>query len=56
MGADEVAATGYEAAEANRPVCVTGAANKVVAALAKILPDEWVMALMTTRYGRLRGL
>lgn len=56
LGADEVAATGYEAAEANRPVCVTGGPNKAIAALAKILPDEWVMALMTSRYGRLRGL
>lgn len=56
MDADEVAAIGYEAAEANRPVCVTGAPNKVLAALAKILPDEWVMMLMSSRYGRMRGL
>lgn len=56
MSAEDVAATGYEAAEANRPVCVTGGPNKAIAVLAKILPDEWVMALMTTRYGRARGL
>jgi short-subunit dehydrogenase len=46
MGADEVAAFGYEAAEANRPVCVPGAPNKTLAALGHLLPDEWSMALM----------
>jgi hypothetical protein len=46
LGADEVAAAGYEAAEANRPVCVTGAPNKAIAAVAKLLPDDWSMALM----------
>lgn len=49
LGADEVAASGYEAAEANRPVCVPGAPNKAMAALAHILPDEWAMALMAER-------
>jgi short-subunit dehydrogenase len=54
MGADEAAAAGYEAAEANRPVCVPGAPNKAAAFLAKLLPDEWLMALMArgTRAGR----
>jgi short-subunit dehydrogenase len=46
MGADEVAASGYEAAEANRPVCVPGAPNQAAAFLAKLLPDEWLMALL----------
>lgn len=46
MGADEAAAAGYEAAEANRPVCVPGAPNKAAAFLAKLLPDEWLMALI----------
>ena len=55
MGADEVAAAGYEAAEANRPVCVTGAPNKAIVALAKLLPDEWGMALMSRQAGRVRG-
>lgn len=49
MGADEVAASGYEAAEANRPICVPGAPNKTMAAFAHILPDEWSMALMSQR-------
>ena len=56
MGADEVAAAGYEAAEANRPICVTGAPNKVLAALGKIVPDEWAMALLSSQAGRFRKL
>ena len=52
LGADEVAASGYEAAEANRPICVPGAPNKAMAALAHLLPEEWAMALMARR-GRL---
>ncbi|HEX7760470.1 MAG TPA: SDR family NAD(P)-dependent oxidoreductase, partial [Caulobacteraceae bacterium] len=54
MGADEVAAAGYEAAEANRPICVTGAPNKALAALGKIVPDEWAMALMSSQVSRFR--
>jgi short-subunit dehydrogenase len=52
MGADEVAAAGYEAAEANRPICVPGAPNKAIAAVAHLLPEEWAMALMASRAGR----
>ena len=54
LGADEVAQAGYEAAEANRPICVTGAPNKAIAALAKLIPDEWGMALMASQAGRIR--
>ena len=46
MGADEVAAAGFEAVEANRPICVPGAPYKAAAVLSKLLPDEWGMALM----------
>lgn len=46
LGADEVAAAGYEAGEANRPVCVPGAPNKALAALGKLLPDDWSMAIL----------
>ena len=49
LGADEVAAAGYEAAEANRPICVPGAPNKAIAAIARLLPSEWGMALMASR-------
>lgn len=54
MGADEVAAAGYEAAEANRPVCVPGAPNKTIAAVAKVLPDDWALALMAWQGPRFR--
>ena len=56
LGADEVAEAGYEAAEANRPICVTGAPNKAIAAFAKLIPDEWAMALMSSHAGRFRKL
>lgn len=56
LGADEVAAAGYEAAEANRPICVTGVPNKAIAAVAKILPDDWGLALMASQGGRFRKL
>ena len=56
LGADEVAAAGYEATEANRPICVTGAPNKAIAALAKLIPDEWGMALMASQVGRYRRM
>jgi len=54
LGADEVAASGYEAVEANRPVCVPGAPNKTIAAIAKLLPDDWALALMARQGGRFR--
>lgn len=54
LGADEVAAAGYEAVEANRPVCVPGAPNKAIAAVAKILPDEWSLAVMAAQGPRFR--
>ena len=52
LGADEVAAAGYEAAEANRAICVPGAPNKALAAAAKIVPDDWALALMARESGR----
>jgi len=54
LGADEVAAAGYEAAEANRPVCVPGAPNKAIAVIAKLIPDEWALALMARPGARIR--
>ncbi len=54
LGADEVAAAGYEAVEANRPICVPGAPNKTIAALAKIIPDSWTLAAMTSQTARFR--
>ena len=54
LGADEVAAAGYEAAEANRAICVPGAPNKAIAALSKIIPDDWALALMASQSARFR--
>lgn len=54
LGADEVAAAGYEAVEANRAVCVPGAPNKAIAAFAKLLPDDWSLALMASQGSRFR--
>ena len=56
MGADEVAASGYEAAEANRAICVPGAPNKTIAAIAKLLPDDWALALVAREQGRFRKM
>jgi short-subunit dehydrogenase len=56
LGADEVAAAGYEAAEANRAVCVPGAPNKAIAAIVKLVPDEWALALMAHEGSRLRPI
>jgi short-subunit dehydrogenase len=56
LGADEVAATGYEAVEANRAVCVPGAPNKAIAAFAKLIPDEWGLALMASQGPRFRKM
>ncbi len=54
LGADEVAAAGYEAVEANRAICVPGAPNKAIAAVSKLIPDDWALALMASQGPRFR--
>ena len=54
LGADEVAATGFEAVEANRAICVPGAPNKAIAAFVKAIPDDWALSLMASQSGRIR--
>jgi short-subunit dehydrogenase len=54
MGADEVAAAGYEAVEANRAICVPGAPNKAIAAVSKAVPDDWQLALVASQAWRFR--
>ena len=54
LGADEVAAAGYEAVEANRAICVPGAPNKAIAAVVKLIPDDWALALMASQSSRFR--
>ena len=56
LGADEVAAAGYEAVEANRAICVPGAPNKAIAAVSKLIPDDWALALMASQSPRFRKL
>jgi short-subunit dehydrogenase len=56
MGADEVAAAGYEAVEANRAISVPGAPNKAIAAVAKLIPDDWALALVAGQGARFRKL
>jgi short-subunit dehydrogenase len=52
MEAKAVAQEGFEAAEANRPICVTGAANRAVAAAAHLLPPSWGLKMVARRYRR----
>ena len=52
LDADEVAAAGYEAVEANRVVCVPGAPNKALAALTRIVPEDWALALIAREQRR----
>lgn len=56
MGSDEVAAAGYEAVEANRAVCVPGAPNKAIAAVSKLIPDDWALALMASQGSKFRKI
>lgn len=56
LGADEVAAAGFEAVEANRPICVPGAPNKAIAAFVKLIPDDWALALMASQGPRFRKI
>jgi len=55
MSSEDVAAAGYDAVEANRAVCVPGAANKAAALLARLLPQSWGLAVMGAQGPRMRG-
>lgn len=44
--ADEVAEAGFDAAERNRAIIVTGAVNKAVAAIAKVMPDPLAVEIV----------
>jgi short-subunit dehydrogenase len=52
MEAAAVAEQGFDAAEANRPICVPGPANKAMAAIAHLLPEAWGLALVARRSRR----
>ena len=54
LDADTVAELGYRAVEANQVVRVTGAPNKAIAAICKIVPDDWVLGFVGRRATRYR--
>jgi short-subunit dehydrogenase len=43
LDAETVVRKGYEAVQANRAVRVTGGINKLIAAITKVVPDDWVL-------------
>lgn len=54
MSAKEVAESGFLALEKNRVVYIPGGFNKMIFALAKVLPDSWALALMARNSDRVR--
>jgi short-subunit dehydrogenase len=53
MDSDAVAEAGWAAVEANRPLSIPGAPNKAIAALIKLMPDEWTLELTAGHASRL---
>ena len=56
LDAETVAEAGYAAAEANRPVCITGWPNRVIAALCKLLPESLLMIVTRRAALKVRAL
>jgi short-subunit dehydrogenase len=56
LDADTVAELGRRACEAGQAVRVTGAPNKLIAAICRIVPDEWVLGFVGRKARRLRRL
>lgn len=54
MTARAVAEAGIEAVEANRALCTPGAVNKALTGAAKLLPEDWALALMDWAMRRAR--
>ena len=53
--AGSVARAGFAAVEANRPVCVPGAPNQVIAAISRLVPDGLALAITSGAYGKRAG-
>ena len=49
MDADAVVEAGLAAVEKNQPVCVPGLVNKVIAGLARHLPERWIMGVTASQ-------
>lgn len=54
MQAEPVVEAGWRAVEANRAVCVPGAVNKTAAAIAKLVPEDLVLAILASQGPRFR--
>ncbi|VAW44573.1 3-oxoacyl-[acyl-carrier protein] reductase [hydrothermal vent metagenome] len=54
MSADEVVEQGLAAVEINQAVCITGWRNKMIAGLAKLLPDKIIRFLMKGSVAKFR--
>ncbi len=52
--AETVARAGFAAVEANQAVCITGGHNKIIAAVARLLPENLALALMAAQSARVR--
>jgi short-subunit dehydrogenase len=50
--ADVVARQGFDALEANRPVCVTGAPNRFITAVARLIPDTVALKATAGAYSK----
>ncbi len=49
QSAEDVAESGWEASERNRPVAVTGGVNKAIATALKLMPDDIALEIMRAR-------
>ncbi len=54
MSAEDVAQSGFLALSHNKAVHIPGAGNKIIALLARLLPDPWALALMNRNSERVR--
>lgn len=52
MTAEEVAEAGWRAVETNLPVWIPGWPNQAIAALARLLPEDWALSLTARTYNR----
>jgi short-subunit dehydrogenase len=50
VSATEVAAAGIDGLDAGRPVVIPGAANRVVAGVAKVIPRRWLLPILAKRH------
>lgn len=56
LSAEQVARAGIDALERGQVVCVPGWRYKVLCAVAKLLPDSWVLALMRRNSAKFRRI